>query len=32
MYRLADGQRLVIVDQDGQVLDDKVLLSKIVVK
>jgi 4-amino-4-deoxy-L-arabinose transferase-like glycosyltransferase len=32
MYRLADGQRLVIVDQDGQVLDDKVLLSKIAVK
>ena len=32
MYRLADGQRLAIVDQDGQVLDDKVLLSKIVVK
>jgi len=32
MYRLADGQRLTIVNQDGQVLDDKVLLSKIVVK
>jgi hypothetical protein len=32
MYRLADGQRLTIVDQDGQVLDDKVLLSEIVVK
>ncbi len=32
MYRLADGQRLAIVDQDGQVLDDKVLLSEIVVK
>jgi len=32
MYRLADGQRLVIVDQDGQILDNKVLLSKIVVK
>jgi hypothetical protein len=32
MYRLADGQRLTIVDQDGQVLDDKALLSEIVVK
>jgi hypothetical protein len=32
MYRLANGQRLAIVDQDGRVLDDKVLLSKIVVK
>jgi hypothetical protein len=32
MYRLADGQRLPIVDQDGQVLDDKALLNEIVVK
>ena len=32
MYRLADGQRLAIVDQDGQVLDDKAMLSEIVVK
>ena len=32
MYRLTDGQRLPIVDQDGQALDDKVLLSKITVK
>ncbi len=32
MYRPADGQRLAIVDQDGQVLDDKALLSKIVIK
>jgi len=32
MYRLADGQRLTIVDQDGQVLDDKALLIEIVVK
>ncbi|TEU16305.1 MAG: hypothetical protein E3J21_10915 [Anaerolineales bacterium] len=32
MYRLADGQRLTIVDQDGQVLDDKALLSEIMVK
>jgi hypothetical protein len=32
MYRLADGQRLTIVCQDGQVLDDKALLSEIVVK
>jgi hypothetical protein len=32
MYRLADGQRLAIVDQNGQVLDDKALLSEIVVK
>jgi hypothetical protein len=32
MYRLADGQRLAIVDQDGQVLDDKALLSEIIVK
>lgn len=32
MYRLADGQRLAIVDQDGQVLDDKALLSKIVIR
>jgi len=32
MYRLADGQRLTIVDQDGQVLDDKALLSEITVK
>jgi hypothetical protein len=32
MYRLVDGQRLTIVDQDGQVLDDKALLSEIVVK
>jgi hypothetical protein len=32
MYRLADGQRLTIVDQDRQVLDDKALLSEIVVK
>jgi len=32
MYRLADGQRLSIVDQDGQVLDDKILLSRVTVK
>lgn len=32
MYRLADGQRLTIVDQDGQVLDDKALLREIMVK
>ncbi|MDH4136096.1 MAG: hypothetical protein OEW09_05175, partial [Anaerolineae bacterium] len=32
MYRLADGQRLTLVDQNGQVLDDKALLSEIVVK
>ena len=32
MYRLADGQRLTIVDQDGQVLDDKALLSEITVR
>jgi hypothetical protein len=32
MYRLADGQRLSIVDQDGQVLYDKALLSEIMVK
>jgi hypothetical protein len=31
MYRLADGQRLGIVDQDGQVLDDKAPLSEIMV-
>jgi hypothetical protein len=29
MYRLADGQRLIIVDQDGQALDDKALLCEI---
>jgi hypothetical protein len=32
MYRLADGQRLAVVDQDGQVLDDKALLYKITVR
>ena len=32
MYRLADGQRLTIVDQDGQVLDDKALLNEIIVR
>jgi hypothetical protein len=32
MYRLADGQRLAIVDQDGQVLGDKALLSGIIVR
>jgi hypothetical protein len=32
MYRLAVGQRLTILDQDGQVLDDKALLSEIMVK
>jgi hypothetical protein len=32
MYRLADGQRLTIVDQDGQVLDDKALLSMVTIK
>ncbi len=32
MYRLADGQRLAIVDQDGQVLDDKALLSEIIIR
>jgi len=32
MYRLADGQRLAIVGQDGQGLDDKVLLSQITVR
>jgi hypothetical protein len=32
MYRLANGQRLVIVDQDGQVSDDKALLSEIMVR
>jgi 4-amino-4-deoxy-L-arabinose transferase-like glycosyltransferase len=32
MYRLAGGQRLTIVDQAGQVLDDKVLLGEITVR
>jgi hypothetical protein len=32
MYRLADGQRLAIVDQNGQVLDNKALLSEIAVR
>jgi hypothetical protein len=32
MYRLADGQRLPILDQDGQVLDDKALLCKVTVR
>ncbi len=32
MYRLADGQRLTILDQDRRVLDDKALLSKIIVQ
>jgi len=32
MYRLADGQRLTIMDQDEQVLDDKALLSEITVR